>query len=157
MNCRQAEHHIYAERDGALDEVRRAALAAHVADCAGCRQIREILTVAVDKWRADGADIRVPDADIEWQKVRRQIRGGTAAERRSVLNWIAVPLAAAAALAVGLYMVPTGHHPGTAIETGPIATREAAVSNGATQDSSTVIFVDDKSGWTFVVGPGTTG
>jgi hypothetical protein len=158
MNCRQAERHIVSERDSALDELQRAALAAHVASCASCQRMQEALTVAIASWRAEGVRVRLPDADIEWQKVRREIRGGPVKERRSLVTWLAIPLGAAAAVAIGLYIVPTSQNGSTAMETRTVATRESSPAmTGGTQDASTVVFVDDKSGWTFVVGPQTTG
>jgi anti-sigma factor RsiW len=158
MNCRQAERHIVSERDSTLDDIQRAALARHVASCESCRHMQESLKLAIDSWRAEGVRARLPDADIEWQKLRRHIRGGLVKEPRSLVTWLAIPLGAAAAIAVGLYVVPAARNGSTTMEAGVVAARESspAITRGI-QDDSTVVFVDDKSGWTFVVGPQTTG
>jgi hypothetical protein len=92
--------------------------------------------------------VRTPDAELEWQKLRREIRGGagsaTAAKSaRSRIAWFAIPLAAAAAIAVGLF-VNQGADPSNA--PAPVVARAKPVDN-----ASTVIFTDAKSGWTFVV------
>ena len=79
MNCREAQDRILTERDGALDQTSRVALAGHLADCAGCRRVRDDLTAAVSAWRAEVANVRVPDAEREWHAVRRKIRGGDSA------------------------------------------------------------------------------
>ena len=60
MNCRQAEHHIFAERDGALDAAGQATLAAHVAGCSGCRLKRANLTAA-----ANASKIQVYDMPVD--------------------------------------------------------------------------------------------
>jgi len=157
MNCRQAERQILIERDGALPEGQRAALVAHTAACKQCHEMRSLLATALESLQRDSAEIRVPDADLEWHKVRREIRNSDGKERRSLFTWVAIPMAAAAALAVGVYMMPS-HPNGTAIETGPIATRASSASvTSGNADASTVVFVDDNSGWTFVVAPETTG
>lgn len=157
MNCRQAERQILIERDGALDEGQRAALVAHIAECTRCNEMRSLLSTAVESLQQSGANVRIPDPELEWQKVRREIRNAPSKEHRSLFTWIAIPMAAAAALALGVYVMPT-HPTETTAETGPIAIRESASGTvGGTPDASTVVFVDDKSGWTFVVAPETTG
>src|SRR5436305_1764787 len=105
MHCREAETQIFAERDGALDEVRRAALAQHLGECATCRQLRENFAVTITTWRSSVENMQVPDAELEWQQLRREIRGGAgskAAAKRPRLLLFAVPLAAAAAFAIAL-------------------------------------------------------
>src|SRR6187549_930473 len=113
MNCREAQPHIFAERDGALDDLRRAALDGHLAQCDACRRIRDDLTAALTSWRADVNRVAVPDVEREWHAVRRRIRGGaetgaarSARPRRNLFTWIAVPVGAAAALAFALFVSP---------------------------------------------------
>ena len=153
MNCRAAERHIFAERDGALDETQRAELATHVATCAACRSVRDGLTMAATAWRSDAARVSVPNAEFEWQKVRRQIRGAPTTSTRSKITWIGLPLAgAAAAAAIGIYLStgtstppPSAKIDATAVQAAP------AVAAATPAQPSTVIYVDEKSGWTFVV------
>lgn len=153
MNCREAQDQIFAERDGAPDESRRAALDGHVAQCRDCRRIRDDLTAAFAMWRTDADRVTVPDAELEWHAVRRQIRGGagTATETRPrwSFSWFAVPLGAAAALALALYVAPS--RPG-AVEPDATATHVASAESieVSGNNASTMVFVDDKSGWLVV-------
>lgn len=149
MNCRAAERRIFAERDGALDETQRAELATHVATCAACRSVREGLTTAAATWRGDTARVSVPNAELEWQKVRRQIRGAPTTSTK--LTWIGLPLAgAAAAAAIGIYL-GTGTPPPSAKIDATTVQAAPAVAAATPAQPSTVVYVDEKSGWTFVV------
>ncbi|MBL9210668.1 MAG: zf-HC2 domain-containing protein [Opitutaceae bacterium] len=149
MNCREAQHRILTERDGALDEPSRAALAGHLADCAGCRRVQDDLTAALSAWRTEVANVTVPDAEREWHAVRRRIRGGEtgadrpARSRRSLFTWIALPLGAAAAAALALYVSPSPR-----FDPAPIAHVDSVEAPG--NNASTMVFVDDKSGWLIV-------
>jgi anti-sigma factor RsiW len=149
MNCREAQNRILTESDGALDPTSRAALAGHLADCAGCRRVRDDLTAAVSAWRTEVANVTVPDAEREWHAVRRQIRGGaTGADRptrsrRSLFAWIALPLGAAAAAGLALFVSPSPQ-----FNPAPIAHVDSVEAPG--NNASTMVFVDDKSGWLIV-------
>lgn len=150
MNCREAERHIFADRDGALDAGLRATLGAHVATCAQCRQVQESLAQSIDGWRANTQAARVPDAEIEWQKLRREIRGGvtTSQSRRLRMGWLALPVAAAAAVAIAFFAPSSPDGAPRSVAEKPIVARaniEASVEN-----ASPVVFVDEKSGWVFV-------
>jgi hypothetical protein len=157
MNCREAQSRIFAERDDALDTSQRAALEAHVAQCGDCQRIRDDLTTALTTWRNNVNRVAVPNPEREWHSIRRKIRGGVEAgeaprspARRNLFAWIALPLGAAAAVAVALF-VALRPAP-TAIESvKPIARIAHANSVEVPGDkASTVVFVDDKSGWLFV-------
>jgi anti-sigma factor RsiW len=154
MNCREAEHHIFAERDGTLENNQRAALAAHVGTCSACRQFQVNLGKAVDTLRASTQQVRVPDAELEWQKLRREIRGGatasTTTQRRSSLAWFALPLATAAALALAFFINPRAPNSGSSSSPNPTVAQVDPTATSESESASTVVFVDDKSGWTFV-------
>src|SRR3954466_11888028 len=133
MNCREAQDQVFAERDGALDSTQRAALDSHVAGCATCRRIRADLATAFTLWRVEVEKVVVPDAEREWHAVRRRIRGGaeagtetTARPRRNLVPWLAVPLGAAAATAVALFV---------ATPTPPVIVHSAPVPHTARADS----------------------
>ena len=153
MNCREAQSQLFAERDSTLDETQRAALEGHLADCGDCRRVRENLTAVFVTWRTEVIQAPVPDPEREWHAVRRRIRGGEEAgatrvtrSRRNLFTWLAVPLGAAAAVAVAVLVVAP-----PATSTQPVA--EIAQANSvevAGDNASTVVFVDDKSGWLFV-------
>ena len=153
MNCREAKNYIFAERDGALGEAQRAALVSHLASCTDCQAVRTDLEQCLTELHATAANVRVPDADIEWQKVRRALRAEEepAVRRRSFAGWLALPAAAAAAVAIGLY-VRTGSPTGSDISAGDrVATVAPTTPGTATAPSpSAVVYVDDQSGWTFV-------
>lgn len=157
MNCREAQSQIFAERDGALDHPRRVALDSHLASCDGCRRSRETLSAALTAWRLEVGQVTVPDAEREWHAVRRRIRGGveagaarTARPRRSLFTWFAVPVGAAAAVALALFVSPSTspQHPPEAHDGANIARASSIEVSGSKAPS--MIFVDDKSGWTFV-------
>jgi hypothetical protein len=150
MNCRDAERQIFAERDGLLDLPQQAAVAEHVAHCAACRRTRNNLAAAIESWRVATQAVAAPDADREWEAVRRQMRGGvgsngqvSAARQRRVLSWVALPLGAAAAVALAFFMRP--------------ASSSSIAANVARADSvevsaadGSVVYVDDKSGWVVI-------
>ena len=157
MNCREAQNQIFAERDGAPDDTRRAALAGHVAECPRCRKIRDDLAAAFIQWRTEVEKTPVPDADREWYAVRRRIRGGVEAgaevivrPRRNLLTWIAIPVGAAAALALS-FSVVLRNSPPTPVPTTQATKHVASVDSVETgKNSSPMVFVDDKSGWVIV-------
>lgn len=148
MNCREAEHHIYAERDGALNANQRAGLAEHVSRCAACQKTQQVLSTAVRRWSAATLDAQIPDMDREWAKLRREIRSETEPVRTR-LGWIAIPIAGAAAVAIGLYLAPIRGPKNLPTDAIAVAASESATSSPDT--TSTVVYVDDKSGWTFVL------
>jgi hypothetical protein len=149
MNCREAGHHIAAGPDGSLGNDQRAALEQHVAACAGCRRLREDLAATLDTWRSQAQNVPVPDSTREWEAVRRSIRqGGTTGAKggRHFLSWIALPLGAAAALMLTLWMDPvTPPAPAPA----PSVGRSGDSVEVSAADGS-VVFVDDKSGWVVI-------
>jgi hypothetical protein len=151
MNCHEAEQQIFEERDGALGADEVAALSAHVAHCATCRQTRDNLAAAMESWRVNTGTAAVPDADREWQAVRRRKRNGVdlnpkraETRRHNVIPWLAVPLAAAAAIAFSFFASPDSPR------TPAPAPATADLAAPPTGDASTVVFVDEKSGWLVV-------
>lgn len=157
MNCREAQHQIFAERDGASAPADRAALESHVAHCAGCRRIRDDLTAALTTWRAEAANVSVPDIEREWHAIRRRIRGGVVAGAETVtsrsharqLAWFTIPLATAAACALALIAWREDTPAASALPVTQIARADYVEAPG--RNASIVISVDDKSGWLFVV------
>lgn len=157
MNCREAQSRIFAERDGALDNPQRVALEEHVAHCGDCQRIRNDLTTVFTAWRNDVSRAAVSDTEREWHAIRRQIRGGAEAgtaqvsrSRRNLFAWLAVPLGAAAAVAVALFV---SLQPAPTVEEAAKPVARIAHANSVEipgDNASTVVFVDDKSGWLFV-------
>lgn len=156
MNCPEAQRHLFAEAERALDSTQRAALDGHVAQCAGCRRIRDDLSGAIAAWRHENAVAAVPNVEREWQAVRRKIRGGveagsTAAHpRRGLFTWIAIPIGAAAALALALYVGPRTARTPAASAPPPTVQVARADSIEVPGNASTMVYVDDKSGWLIV-------
>jgi hypothetical protein len=158
MNCREAHDQILAERDGALGSPERAALISHVEQCGACRRVREDLTATLSLWQTTARNVVVPDAEREWHAVRRKIRGGVESgevrltpHRPAFLTWLAVPVAAAAALALALFIAqPGGGDSGKGASSN--FTRVArAESVDAGRNASTMVYMDDKSGWLIVL------
>jgi hypothetical protein len=157
MNCREAQSQLFAERDGALATTQRVALDSHLAQCGDCQRARENLSAALTTWRTAVSLARVPDVEREWHAVRRQIRGGAEAgagrnprSRRSLFTWLAVPLGAAAAVALALFVSPQIF---PTVPSGAQSTAHVVGANSvdiASHTATTVVFVDDKSGWLFV-------
>jgi hypothetical protein len=149
MNCREVQDRLCSAPDAAPDSSAGAALEAHVAHCAACRRVRDDLTAALAAWRSDVAKIEVPDAGREWQAVRRRIRGGAATPRPGwgLGGWLGLPFAAAAAAAVVMFS-PSPISSVIELPVGEIARAENIEAPG--HDASTMVFVDDKSGWLIV-------
>lgn len=152
MNCRAAQKQIFAARDGVLEDIQRAALASHLEACAVCRQVERGLGDFVDAWREEIENQRTPDPALEWRKLQRRIAEPNAQPRRN-RSWLAIPALAlaAAAIAIGVYVEPNRPAPQaiSPAATVAVATPPASSSPVALQPAA-VVFVDDKSGWTFV-------
>jgi predicted anti-sigma-YlaC factor YlaD len=146
MNCHSAQRLLSAERDGALATGERAGLAAHVAGCAGCRQFQASLAVAGEALKIAALRVAVPDEERAWHDIHREMR---AARPRAAQAWWnlgrwALPLGAAAALAAVAVIGPSWTE-----DDGPqtVARAEFVEVSG---DASSVVYVDDKSGWLVV-------
>jgi hypothetical protein len=156
MNCHDSQALVFAERDRPLEPTERASLDSHLTGCAECRRVREGLESAFARWRTQQAAVTLPNSEREWHAVRRRIRGGvaeesTATRRRRPANWfpwLAFPLSAAAAVMIALYVDPFGLD-----NPEPVQSRTQAVrvdGAGSAGEASTMVFVDDKSGWLVV-------
>lgn len=157
MNCHEAQKHLFADDSRAPATAERSALVSHLATCAECRQVQARLVSALDSWRADDARVRVPDAEREWHAVRRKIRGGAEAgttsvfaRPRRIFAWIAVPVGAAAALAVALFVEPSASQSPSKKSPAPSTQVARADSVEVPGGASPLVYVDDKSGWLIV-------
>lgn len=158
MNCREAQSQLFAERDAALDSNQLAALEGHLAHCGDCKRVRDDLAAVFKVWRADVNQVQVPDAEREWHAVRRRMRGGagtagtqTTRSGWKLFTWLAVPVGAAAAVALALFTSPQTSQ---TIQSTTASTATVARGNSvdvAGDKATTVVFVDDKSGWLFVL------
>lgn len=147
MNCRSAQPLLSAERDGALASRERADLEAHVAGCAECRRFQAALVAAGEHLRASAARVVVPNEVRAWQDIHREIRAGKAEGARpwwNVVRW-AAPLAGVAALAMVAFVSPDAIDEDDAA---PAVARAEYVEVG--DDASSMVYVDDKSGWLVV-------
>jgi anti-sigma factor RsiW len=149
MNCRAAQRLLSAERDGPLGNSERANLEAHLAGCRECRQARSVIAAVVDRWRSSSAAITVPDAERAWQDIRREIRTSAPADARgsrAALRW-ALPLAAAATLGLAVTMAPRWLENSSEVINLEVARADFVET---AQNTSSVVYVDDKSGWLVV-------
>lgn len=156
MNCHESQTLLFAERDRSLEPSERASLDSHLANCAECTRVRAGLENAFTLWRTQQAAVTIPNSEREWHAVRRRIREGSNPESASYpkrrpakwFPWLAVPLSAAAAIMISLYVDPFGLD-----NPNPVQPRTQAVrvdSAGSAGEASTMVFVDDKSGWLVV-------
>jgi predicted anti-sigma-YlaC factor YlaD len=147
MNCRSAQPLLSAERDGALAFRERADLEAHVAGCAECRRFQATLAATGEQLRAAAARVVVPDEVRAWQDIQREIRLSKPEAARpwwNVVRW-AVPLTGVAALAMVAFISPDLTDDDDAM---PTVARAEYVEVGG--DASSMVYVDDKSGWLVV-------
>lgn len=158
MNCREAQSQLFAERDGALDNIHRAALDSHIAHCGDCQRVRDDFTAALASWKHEVGHATIPNVEREWHAVRRQIRGGSEAgagrvarPRRHLLPWIALPVGGAIAAAAALFVTlqPVGGVRSGGTSPAPQIAHVNSVEVPAS-GATTVVMVDDKSGWMFV-------
>lgn len=147
---------MFSEREDARENPRRVALEAHVAQCAACRRIQDDLAATFTAWRRDAASTAVPDAEREWHAVRRRIRAGDesaiAGSRpsRNWFAWLGWPLGAVAAAAVAIIVSrPQPLFP-TPADGVPAFTARADFVEAPGNNASTMVFVDEKSGWLIV-------
>lgn len=163
MNCREAQHLLCTDIDRPLEAVAQAHLEAHLATCTRCRRVQADLAAGLASWRVEAATVVVPDARREWQAVRRRMRGGSPTGAgpvrpagRLVWFWRALPLAAATAIAALIFLPQSGPDQPTAGAEGPAFARANSVEvPGA--PASTMVFVDEKSGWLIVWASDTDG
>lgn len=143
MNCRDCERLLLADL-GAASSDDAAAVAAHVQACAQCAALQARLAAAFGQWQTETA-AQTPDAAAAWRELRPRLAARPRRTRRlAPLLWFSVPLAAAAALALLVHQ--------------PAATPAAAARTVAHADyveagnpaASTVVYVDNDSGWLVV-------
>lgn len=155
MNCHAAHRLLSAERDGTLATRERADLDSHLAECGDCRRARANIGAAIDGWRTSTAAIATPDVERAWHDIRREIRGAGSEKGHpawGISRW-AVPLAAAAAIAIGAVTVPRFlTNPDTTASTATVAKLEKARADfvEVPNNASSMVYVDDKSGWLVV-------
>jgi hypothetical protein len=154
MNCRDIEPLLLAERDGVLTAEQHAALAAHVALCPACRQLRADLTEAALFLKTDAANVPVPDAGEQWRELRARLHGDKArtAKRHPLapVIWFATPLAAAAA-AIALVFFSDRPSPRPAVTAAPLVATASVDPIGADDSAApTMAYVDSESGWLVV-------
>lgn len=155
MNCREAQRRLLAEEDSARDNSPGSLLSAHVDGCSACRKMRDDLAAALDYWRTEATATVVPDAELEWQQVRRLIRGGDnrrSPQRRTrsvFAPWFALPLLAGAAAVLAFFLSPGTPEIAPPTRRAPQTARADAVEAPG-NNASTMVFVDDKNGWLFV-------
>jgi predicted anti-sigma-YlaC factor YlaD len=155
MNCHAAQRLLSAERDGALASHERADLEGHLAECGDCRQARSAITAAIDRWRTSTARVKVPDAERAWQDIHREIRLSSPEKKRetqwAVPRWT-LPMTAAAALIVAAIAAPRWFGGSISAPTQTVAKLETARADfvEVANNASSVVYVDDKSGWLVV-------
>jgi hypothetical protein len=146
MKCTECNHLILSEggvspSPGWQDEV-----AAHVAACPDCRRLQANLATMRETWKADTAQVAIPDENLAWEELRPLLSQPTWQTKRRLapLLWISAPLAAAAALAFVL-LNPAA----PAVSESAMMVRADYVEAG-NPAASTMVYVDKDSGWLVV-------
>jgi hypothetical protein len=115
------------------------------------------LAAALDTWRSAATRAAVPDPAREWSALRRRLRDASApaatrptAGRPIQWAWLAIP-AAAALVALAILRPPfgPGDEPAASPAMSAVAARADAVEAPG-GNASTMVFVDDRSGWLIV-------
>ncbi len=152
MTCREAQDRLFTTGSVAPGAT-EPAVAAHLGQCAGCRKLQTELAAALGSWRSTVASTPVPEAEREWLAVRRRLRGdegraGASSRPTTFARW-ALPVGALAAAAVALFVAAP---PVTPSATPPqdIAMASAESVEAPGDPASTMVFVDEKSGWLIV-------
>lgn len=151
MNCHKAHQFLFAEPDGVVPPGRQIALQAHLEECSVCRKARSSVTDSMASWRTSIAAVDTPDVEKAWQDIRRATRRGQPTQAVGTLNsfrWVA-PLGIAAGLALVASVTPRWQNNAQAA---PTAQREVAHADfvDVPNDASSMVYVDDQSGWLVV-------
>lgn len=143
MNCHDCERALLGH-GGEPSAAEAAAVAAHLQACPQCRALQFSLAEALAQWRAETAT-QAPDAAAAWQSLRPRLTARRKQPRRlAPLIWLSAPLAAAAALALVFY------HPTPAARGDGFASAHADYVEAGNPAASTVVYVDNDSGWLVV-------
>jgi hypothetical protein len=155
MNCQDATNLLFAERDRTLARIEREALDEHLAGCPDCKVLRAGLADAATAWRETSAATAVPDPGGEWRVLRERLRPAPVAShgkprhRRSTwIAWTGLPLAAAAAVALVVWLQPRPFAPSS--DPDVAATARAEFVEAGDRSAATVVYVDQESGWLIV-------
>lgn len=110
------------------------------------------MAAAIQDWRNVTARVRAPDPERAWQDIRREIRRSAPEKKAALLGlprW-SLPLAAAAGLTVAAVTAPRWFE--DAKPTTTVARLEKARADFVEvgNNSSSVVYVDDQSGWLVV-------
>lgn len=143
MNCRDCERLLLGE-GGEPSAAEAVAIAAHVQGCPHCHEFQSSLSAAIGQWKAE-TTAQEPDAAAAWRALRPRLAARRRQPRRlAPLLWLSAPLAAAAALALLVYP------PKPAERDGGIAAAHADYVEAGNPAASTVVYVDNDSGWLVV-------
>lgn len=140
---------LSAERDGALTAAERAQLDRARAESPEVGALQAELEAALAAFRREAEGARVPDADDAWRSLAARLDRPAPRRRIAPVTWLALPLAAAAAVAVAflaLRPMPTGVPADS--EDGVYA--QADFVEVADASATPVVFVDKESGWLVV-------
>ena len=152
MNCHTAQRLIATEPDSTPSAEESRLLAAHLSGCEACRNEQTIVARALAGWQASTASAAMPTVERAWQDIQRELRksSGQPASRGFLRRSWMIPVSAAAALAALIVVArPLGKpsSPGN-----PLAQNSAARADfvEVPNDASSLVYVDDQSGWLVV-------
>ena len=154
MNCRDIEPLLSAQRDGVLTDDQHAALDRHLEVCPACQQLRTRIEHAMAVFRSETANVAVPDADEEWQRLQSRLGGRSTAGKKqrqlAPVLWIGTSLAAAAAIAFAFISSRPVANPAVEPQAPASEIAQAEYVEPGDANASTMVYVDKDSGWLVV-------
>lgn len=149
MKCLEAQQLLALAPDGELTELQLAALEQHNVTCLACREFAQQQHKASGVLRRDTALVALPEIEAEVRAVRVRLSAKQPARlgKLAPVLWIGASLAAAAALVfafLGSHLAP---HPTTSPSAASALVNYIVPGD---PDASTVVYVDQASGWLVV-------
>lgn len=153
-SCRHITSLLIAEPDGRLTPAEQAEIEGHVAECAACRQQRAVLTAIPASLQAVTHAVSSPNPQQEWMRLRAQLpkqrlQGKSQPPKTPFwLQW-SFPLGAAAAAVVVALVTHFRYSDRVSTERLSATVARADYVQAENADS-TMVYVDQESGWLIV-------
>jgi len=146
MSCHETQRLLSLAQDVPLSDQQRDALSRHLADCPACRQHQSALAQASSVFRQDATAVAIPDIEQEISAVQARLSTPAPQRKRTLapILWLSAPLAAAAIMLAFLSGIQI-----------PFTTPDAPTTHvdyvvAGDPSASTVVYVDQDSGWLVV-------
>lgn len=153
-SCQHITSLLIAEPDGRLTPAEQAEIEGHVAECAACRQQRAMLAAIPASLQAVTQSVSTPNPQQEWMRLRSQLPKQRSQGKRQTpktpfwLQW-SFPLGAAAAAVVVALVTHFRYSDRISLEQRSATVARAEYVQAENADS-TLVYVDQESGWLIV-------